>query len=158
VGSVREGDRQPIGRLLGGRYRESVLPYASLLMCEPSEMRDVLSETRQHGFRAFKIGWGPFGRKSAAPDEPIVRAARDAVGEDSFLMVDAGASDAFWPQDYKWALRTADMLAEYQVTWFEEPLKPDAIEDYVALRRGAFDIVQPDATKVGGLSEMRRIA
>ena len=97
-------------------------------------------------------------------------------------MVDAGASDAFWPQNYKWALRTAEMLAAYQVAWFEEPLDPDALADYVALRRaagvpiaggevltrrqsfqpwleaGAFDIVQPDVTKVGGLSEQRRIA
>ena len=83
---------------------------------------------------------------------------------------------------YKWALRTAEMLAEHDVFWFEEPLKPDALADYVALRRaaplpisggevltrrqafqpwleaGAFDIVQPDVTKVGGISEERRIA
>ena len=50
-------------------------------------------------------------------------------------MVDAGASDAFWKQDYKWALRTAEMLAEYDVAWFEEPLKPDALDDYVRLRQ-----------------------
>jgi len=73
------------------------------------------------------------------------------------------------------------MLADYDVTWFEEPLQHDALDDYVRLREharvpisggevitrrqaflpwlraGAFDIVQPDATKVGGLSESRRI-
>jgi L-alanine-DL-glutamate epimerase-like enolase superfamily enzyme len=73
------------------------------------------------------------------------------------------------------------MLEDYDVTWFEEALKPDALEDYVQLRRlsevpisggevltrrqafqpwlqaGAFDIVQPDVTKVGGISEERRI-
>jgi L-alanine-DL-glutamate epimerase-like enolase superfamily enzyme len=115
-------------------------------------------------------------------DEAIVRAAREAVGADSQLMVDAGASDAYWKQGYKWALRTADMLAEYDVAWFEEPLVPDALTDFVELRRraplpiaggevltrrqsfqpwlqaGAFDIVQPDVTKVGGISEERRIA
>ncbi len=97
-------------------------------------------------------------------------------------MVDAGGSDAYWPGTYKWAINTADMLADYGVDWFEEALLPDALEDYVALRRaskvpisggevltrrqafepwlkaGAFDIVQPDVTKVGGLSEERRIA
>ncbi|MEP7198378.1 MAG: enolase C-terminal domain-like protein, partial [Chloroflexota bacterium] len=97
-------------------------------------------------------------------------------------MVDAGGSDAFWSQGYKWALRTAEMLAEYDVYWFEEPLNPDALADYVKLREhaplpiaggevltrrqsfqpwleaGAFDIVQPDVTKVGGISEERRIA
>lgn len=74
------------------------------------------------------------------------------------------------------------MLSDYEVDWFEEPLLPDALEDFAALRRaarvpiaggevltrrqsfrpwlesGAFDIVQPDVTKVGGLSEQRRIA
>jgi L-alanine-DL-glutamate epimerase-like enolase superfamily enzyme len=172
---------QPVGRLLGGRYRETVRPYASLLMREPERMPDELLPVKAQGFRAFKIGWGPFGRKTPALDEAIVCAARDAVGPESLLMVDAGASDAFWPQGYKWALRTAEMLAQYDVTWFEEPLAPDALQDYVALRRssrvaiaggevltrrqsfqpwleaGAFDIVQPDVTKVGGISEERQI-
>jgi L-alanine-DL-glutamate epimerase-like enolase superfamily enzyme len=96
-------------------------------------------------------------------------------------MIDAGGSDGEWYNGLKWALRTSRMLAEYDVTWFEEPLQPDMLEDYVRLRQastvpisggevltrrqtfrawleaGAFDIVQPDATKVGGLSESRRI-
>jgi L-alanine-DL-glutamate epimerase-like enolase superfamily enzyme len=74
------------------------------------------------------------------------------------------------------------MLKDYDVGWFEEALRPDAIDDFCDLRRaspvpiaggevltrrqnflpwlsrGAFDIVQPDATKVGGISEQRRIA
>jgi D-galactarolactone cycloisomerase len=172
---------QPVGRLLGGRYRERVRPYASLLMDQPGPLTEHLLAVRAQGFRAFKVGWGPFGRVNDALDEAIVRAARDAVGPDAFLMVDAGGSDAFWNQGYKWALRTAEMLASYGVYWFEEPLRPDDLQDYVALRRaaplpiaggetltrrqsfqpwleaGAFDIVQPDVTKVGGISEERRI-
>jgi L-alanine-DL-glutamate epimerase-like enolase superfamily enzyme len=112
-------------------------------------------------------------------DEQIIRAAREAVGSEAMLMVDAGASDAFWHQGYKWAQRTAQMLAEHGVYWFEEPLLPDNLRDYVLLRRnsplpiaggevltrrqsfvpwlqgGAFDIVQPDVTKVGGISQDR---
>lgn len=173
---------QPVGRLLGGRYRERAKPYASLLMREPECMADELLPVKAQGFRAFKIGWGPFGRRDHATDEAIVRAAREAVGPDAMLMVDAGASDAFWPQGYKWALRTAEMLQDYDVFWFEEALPPDSLEDYVNLRRaagvniaggevltrrqsfqpwmeaGAFDIVQPDVTKCGGISEERRIA
>jgi D-galactarolactone cycloisomerase len=173
---------QPVGRLLGGRYRERVRPYASLLMDQPGPLTEHLLQLKEQGFRAFKMGWGPFGRQSNALDEAIVRAARDAVGQDSLLMVDAGGSDAFWTQGYKWALRTAQMLAGYDVAWFEEPLKPDALQDYVSLRRaapvpiaggevltrrqsfqpwlqaGALDIVQPDVTKVGGITESRRIA
>jgi D-galactarolactone cycloisomerase len=97
-------------------------------------------------------------------------------------MVDAGGSDGFWNNGYKWALRTSYMLADYDVAWFEEPLKPDALPDYKRLREnaplpisggevltrrqaflpwlqaGALDIVQPDVTKVGGITESRRIA
>ena len=177
---------QPVGRLLGGRYRNRVRPYASLLMQEPAALKEDLAKVRSQGFRAFKIGWGPFGRYDSEPDfksdEAIVRAARDAVGPESLLMVDAGASDAFWPHGYKWAARTARMLADYDVHWFEEPLPPDSLEDFVLLRNSApvaiaggevltrrqsfapwlrqraFDIVQPDVTKVGGISEERRIA
>jgi L-alanine-DL-glutamate epimerase-like enolase superfamily enzyme len=173
---------QPVGRLLGGCYRNRVLPYASVLMREPGALTEHLIAIREQGFRAFKIGWGPFGRQSAAMDEQIVRAAREAVGSEALLMVDAGASDAFWPQAFKWAVRTARMLADLGVYWFEEPLPPDNLSDYVLLRQnsalliaggevltrrqsfvpwlqgGAFDIVQPDVTKVGGISEERRIA
>ena len=173
---------QPVGRLLGGRYRERVRPYASVLMEQPKRLAEHLRSIKARGFRAFKIGWGPFGQESAALDEAMVRAAREAIGPDSLLMVDAGASNAFWPHSYKWALRTSEMLAEYNVAWFEEPLLPDALRDYVRLREhsrvpiaggevltrrqsfqpwleaGAFDVVQPDVTKVGGISEERRVA
>jgi D-galactarolactone cycloisomerase len=173
---------QPVGRLLGGRYRERVRPYASVLMEKPKALAERLTTIKTSGFRAFKIGWGPFGRESNSLDEAIVRAAREAIGPESMLMVDAGGSDAFWAQGYKWALRTAEMLADYDVTWFEEALHSDALDDYVRLREhskvpiaggevmtrrqsfqpwleaGAFDIVQPDVTKVGGISEERRIA
>ena len=173
---------QPVGRLLGGRCRERVQPYASLLMEEPAKMRDRLMAVKAQGFRAFKIGWGPFGRCNAAMDEAIVKAAREAIGSECRLMVDAGGSDAYWTNGYKWALNTAKMLADYDVHWFEEALNPDALEDFAKLREHspvaiaggevltrrqsfqpwfaarAFDIVQPDVTKVGGISEERRIA
>src|SRR5262245_27715588 len=159
---------QPVGRLLGGRYREKVRPYASLLMEEPSRMAESLLALKAQGYRAYKIGWGPFGRRDAATDEAIVRAARKAIGDSNALMVDAGGSDAYWTNGLKWALRTSQMLAAYNVAWFEEPLNPDALEDFVQLRRnspvpitggetltrrqsfrpwleaGAVDIVQPD--------------
>lgn len=173
---------QPVGRLLGGRYRERVRPYASILMREPEALAAVLAPLMDQGFRAFKLGWGPFGRESARLDEQIVRRARETVGDSAQIMVDAGASDAFWPHGYKWALRTAEMLSGYGVAWFEEPLRPDALEDYTLLRERArlpiaggevltrrqsflpwlqnraVDIIQPDVTKVGGISEERRIA
>jgi L-alanine-DL-glutamate epimerase-like enolase superfamily enzyme len=57
---------QPVGRLIGGRHRERVTPYASLLMEEPASLSDKLRKLQDQGYRAFKIGWGPFGRRSSA--------------------------------------------------------------------------------------------
>jgi L-alanine-DL-glutamate epimerase-like enolase superfamily enzyme len=173
----------PVAQLLGGFHRRRAQPYCSLLMDEPGPMRDLVAGFRAKGFRAFKIGWGPFGRRNDPKlDEAIVQAARRGAGDDAKLFVDAGASDAYWPNGLKWAVRTAQMLKDYDVGWFEEALRPDAIDDFVELRRlspvpiatgevltrrqsflpwfvrGALDIVQPDVTKVGGLSEQRRIA
>ena len=172
---------QPVGRLLGGRYRDRVRPYASLLMTDPGPLSDRLTQIKEEGFCAFKIGWGPFGRVDRRTDEAIVRTARDVVGDEADLMIDAGGSDSFWPNGFKWALRTSSMLADYGVAWFEEPLAPDAMDSYVRLREsapvpiaggevltrrqsfqswiaaGAFDIVQPDVTKAGGLGEVRRV-
>ncbi|WP_129666358.1 mandelate racemase/muconate lactonizing enzyme family protein [Phytoactinopolyspora endophytica] len=172
----------PVSTLLGGRYRERVRPYASVLVEEPPVLTDNLARLAELGFTAFKIGWGRFGRISEAADEEIVRTARDAVGPHAQLAVDAGGSDAYWRRDRAWALRTADMLADYGIAWFEEALRPDDLDGFVQLRRasrvpvaggevltrrqdftrflvaGAFDIVQPDTTKGGGLSESRRVA
>ena len=107
----------PVGRLLGGTYRTRVQPYCSLLMDQPGPMHELIADYRSRGFRAFKIGWGPFGRAhDARLDEAIVRAAREAAGADAQLLVDAGASDAHWPHGLKWAMRTAEMLKDYMTT------------------------------------------
>lgn len=172
----------PVSTLLGGRYISKVKPYCSLLMDEPAVMRDSIVQFREQGYRAFKIGWGPFGRRdSYRSDEAIIEAARSELPDGYELFVDAGASDAYWPNGLKWALRTAEMLRGYDVGWFEEALVPDDLEGFVTLRRqamlpitggevltrrqsflpflerGAFDIVQPDVTKVGGITEQRHI-
>jgi D-galactarolactone cycloisomerase len=172
---------QPVGRLLGGYYRNSIKPYGSILFGEPEMLRAELESVVARGFKAIKMGWRPFGRVSRGMDELLVKTARETVGPDVELMVDAGGSDQFWPHSYKWALETAKMLADYDIVWFEEALPPDDIEGFIKLReqapvaisggevltrrqsfvpwieRGALDIVQPDVTKVGGLSEGRRI-
>lgn len=172
---------QPVGRLLGGRYRDRVLAYASILAAEPVRLRDDLEACLAAGFRAVKIGWGPIGRVSDELDRTIVATARATVGPDVLLAVDAGGSDAHWSKGRAWAQATAAMLAEHDVAWFEEPLRPDDFDGYARLRQcspvpiaggevlcrrqefgrflgaGAVDIVQPDTTKSGGLSESRRI-
>ena len=174
--------KQPVSRLLGGCYRSRIKPYGSILFDEPGPLRETLQKTVARGFRAIKLGWRPFGRRDRRTDELLIRTARDTVGPDVELMVDAGGSEQFWPHGYKWALETAKMLADYEIVWFEEALPPDDLEGYVELRRHspvpiatgevltrrqsfrpflerhAVDIVQPDCTKCGGLTEAWRIA
>jgi D-galactarolactone cycloisomerase len=173
---------QPVSTLLGGKFRPSVPAYGSVLFRPIETLEQRIEQMRARGFRALKLGWDPFGRQPLAEDERLVRTARAACGTDLVLMIDAGGSDPFWPMRYKDALERARMLADYGVYWFEEPLSPDDIEGYAKLtdsspvkiahgevltRRQSYapyfakrsmDIAQPDATKVGGLSEMRRIA
>ncbi|HEX3658724.1 MAG TPA: mandelate racemase/muconate lactonizing enzyme family protein [Pirellulales bacterium] len=172
---------QPVSRLLGGNYRDRIKPYASILFDEPARLREKLQVQVARGFKAVKMGWRPFGRVSRRMDELLIRAARETVGDEVELMVDAGGSEQFWPHSVAWARETARMLADYRVTWFEEPLKPDDLEGYAELKRTspvmiatgevftrrqsfqpfitsrALDIIQPDLTKCGGLSEGRRL-
>jgi L-alanine-DL-glutamate epimerase-like enolase superfamily enzyme len=115
-------------------------------------------------------------------DELLIKTARETVGDDVELMVDAGGSEQFWPHGVSWARETARMLGDYQVVWFEEALRPDDLEGFKELRQTspvkiatgevftrrqtfqpyitqrALDIIQPDLTKCGGLSEGRRMA
>ncbi len=173
---------QPVSRLLGGNYRNRIKPYGSILFDEPDALKRTLQSTIERGFSAIKLGWRPFGRRDRKFDELLVQTARKAVGDDVELMVDAGGSEQFWPHGVKWACETAKMLADYQIVWFEEALPPDDLQGYIELTRvsavpiaagevltrrqsflpwienRAVDIIQPDCTKNGGLSESRRIA
>ncbi|MBX3451576.1 MAG: mandelate racemase/muconate lactonizing enzyme family protein [Planctomycetaceae bacterium] len=174
--------RQPVSRLLGGNYRSRIKPYGSILFDEPNRLARTLEETVGRGFKAIKMGWRPFGRRDRKFDELLIQTARRTVGDSIELMVDAGGSEQFWPHGLNWARSTAQMLADYGIVWFEEALPPDDIDGFAELtkvspvpiatgevltRRQAFqpwierraaDILQPDCTKNGGLSESKRIA
>src|SRR5207244_5795496 len=126
---------QPVARLLGGCYRQRIKPYGSLLFDEPDRLRDKLKSAVSRGFKAIKLGWRPFGRCDSKTDELLIRTAREAVGPDIELMVDAGGSEQFWPHGVSWARETARMLGDYQVTWFEEALKPDDLDGFKELRQ-----------------------
>lgn len=173
---------QPVSRFMGGNYRNRIKPYGSILFDEPTNLAKTLQSVVERGFRAIKMGWRPFGRRDRAFDELLIKTARQAVGDDIQLMVDAGGSEQFWPHGTNWARNTAIMLADYDIVWFEEALPPDNIDGFVELtrsspvpisggevltrrqsflpwlQRNAVDIIQPDVTKCGGLSDFRRIA
>jgi D-galactarolactone cycloisomerase len=54
-------------------------------MEEPGLLSEHLLSLKEQHFRAYKIGWGPFGRVSDKVDEAIVKAAREAVGDEALL-------------------------------------------------------------------------
>jgi L-alanine-DL-glutamate epimerase-like enolase superfamily enzyme len=172
---------QPVSRLLGGNYRDRIKPYASILFDDPPVLREKLQRQVARGFRAIKMGWRPFGRVSRQLDELLIKTARETVGDAIELMVDAGGSEQFWPHNVGWARETARMLGAYGITWFEEALRPDDLQGFKELKQNspvliatgevftrrqsfqpyiterALDIIQPDMTKCGGLSEGRRM-
>lgn len=173
---------QPVSKLLGGAYRCTVPAYASVVFNPVETLPGRIEEMLARGFRAVKLGWHPFASGSLSEDKALIATARKAVGDNTTLMIDAGGSRPFCTFRLKDALERARMLDSFGVYWFEEPLAPDDLEGYARLtdaspvriahgevltrrqsfypyfERRAMDIVQPDVSKVGGLSEARRIA
>jgi L-alanine-DL-glutamate epimerase-like enolase superfamily enzyme len=169
---------QPVHRLLGGPHREEIRAYASTLMPDtPEETGKVVAGLVERGFTAIKLGWGPFGR-DANLDVALVRAARAAAGDDIDLMFDIGMG---WPNaDH--AIRQVRRFEEYRPYWVEEPLWPDetagyrkladAVETRIAcgeedtthwgfarlMEETRVDVIQPDVTRAGGISELVKIA
>lgn len=142
----------------------------------PEGMAESVARHREQGFTAVKFGWGVFGR-DPKHDERLVAAARKEAGNEMDILVDAGL--AF---NAATATRAARMLESYNVFWFEEPLPPDDYDGYARLAdtvdipiaageeestrygfadlmdRGRVDVVQPDVTRAGGISESRKVA
>ncbi len=169
----------PVSQMLGGAFRRKVRAYASVLFPEdPSDLDSVREKGKQlmqRGFSAVKFGWGGFGRDWRA-DVALVKAARDAIGEDADLLVDVGLC---W--DARTALERADMLAEFRLYWLEAPLPFYPFEAYAdlcaqspiriacespggyweslgQLRQGRLQVILPDVSNVGGIKEWKRIA
>jgi galactonate dehydratase len=164
----------PLHRLLGGIGRARVFAYASSINWgddarAEAETRDALAR----GFRSIKVKIG--GPPSAAirRAELVRRVAGDAIE----LSVDAN-----WAFNLDEAVAVGDALAALGYSWFEEPLPPDDLAGYAALRAktkvrlaaGESDftvahardlvasrsvgVIQPDVARAGGVSETRRIA
>jgi L-alanine-DL-glutamate epimerase-like enolase superfamily enzyme len=170
---------KPVCELLGAKQRNRVRPYASLLM--PDTERDVEASVERlvaMGFTAIKFGWGPIG-KDEANDVRLARAAKRTAGADVEILIDAGFG---YGADAKRAIRVARKFEELGIYWLEEPFEPDEFEAYAELadavelrvaageeeatrwgfreliERGHVDVIQPDVTRCGGLSEALRIA
>jgi L-alanine-DL-glutamate epimerase-like enolase superfamily enzyme len=160
----------PVYELLGGAVRPRMRVYASLLRYRFPD--DVAAACRHYASLGFDM------LKLHQVDVESVRAAREAVGDSVELMLDTNCP--WTPAEAKAMARA---LEPYRLFWLEEPVWPP--EDYTALAevrratstpialgenestlfgfreiiaRGAADILQPSITKVGGISEMKKIA
>ena len=169
---------KPISELLGGAIRDKVRAYASMLMPDTTEeTADRVAALRDQGFTAVKLGWGPLGR-DPEHDVRLAAAAKEAAG-DGDILIDAGLG---YVADAKVAIGVARELEQLGVYWLEEPFEPDEYEAYAELadavdiriaageqdttvwgfreliERGHVDLVQPDVTRCGGITELLRIA
>src|SRR6202045_1105549 len=87
---VGKAPRRPVYQLLGGGFRKTFRAYASILFGDtPAETERIGRSLAGQGYRAVKFGWGPMGL-SEESDIAHVRAARQGLGKDVELMVDAG--------------------------------------------------------------------
>jgi L-alanine-DL-glutamate epimerase-like enolase superfamily enzyme len=173
---VGKATQRPVYQLLGGGFRKKLRAYASILFGDtPAETERIGRELVKQGYRAVKFGWGPMGQ-SEESDLAQVRAARQGLGKDTELMVDAGLC---W--DTATAIRRARQFEPFHLTWLEEPLNPDNLQGYARLSAqspiriaageeicdlkefqqmmdvGGIDVVQVDVTRVGGLARSKRI-
>jgi L-alanine-DL-glutamate epimerase-like enolase superfamily enzyme len=165
---------KPVWKILGGE-RLFCTAYASALLWkdEVSQLADEAGTLLARGFRRMKMRMA----RGEEYDTAAVRAVRRAIGKDNDLMVDASMR-------YNLALarRVGKVLEENGVFWYEEPFTPEDIDSYAALcgtvrvpiaagenefgvqgfreliRAKAVDIVQPDASRCGGISEVIAVA
>jgi L-alanine-DL-glutamate epimerase-like enolase superfamily enzyme len=121
----------PAYQLLGYPKAYPKLPYASVLFgATPEETRARAAENRKAGFRAAKFGWAPFG-DSLEGDIDHLDAAREGLGADGILLIDAGQ---IFGEDVEAAALRLDAMERNRVTFFEEPFHGSAYGAYGALR------------------------
>ena len=171
--------KKPIYRLLAEMSGTSSTahpkrPYASVLFGDtPEATYRIAARLREQGYRAAKFGWGPMGKFGEANDIALVRAAREGMGTEAQIMIDAGV---VWGSDHETAYQRAEAFSQFSPTWLEEPLAPDAVDAYGALTRrnpsvriaagegsntyrmaediivhGGIEFVQIDAGRIGGI-------
>jgi L-alanine-DL-glutamate epimerase-like enolase superfamily enzyme len=123
--------QQPVWAMLGIAAPYPKQPYASQLFGDtPQETLDLARQSVRDGYTAAKFGWGPFGLGSVAEDVAQIEAAREGVGPEATLLIDAGT---VWIDDAGKALDRMGALQRANVTWLEEPFVSGAFGAYKAV-------------------------
>jgi L-alanine-DL-glutamate epimerase-like enolase superfamily enzyme len=171
----------PVWQLLGYERTYPKVPYASLLFGATAE--ETLQAGRAataRGFRAIKFGWAGFGENGVDSDADHLHAAREALGPDGHLLVDAGQ---IWVEDVEAAAARVPALEATRTTWLEEPFQASAYEAYKALSKrsggvklaggegahnvhmarhlidfGGVGFVQIDCGRIGGIAPAKAVA
>jgi len=174
---------KPIHALMGGAFRERVRSYATGLYYRGADVEDLpaaLDQIRDEAQAFLEMGFtavkGKIGLLSVESDTKRMEAARSVVGDEFLLMADANHA-----YNRHTALRMGEALEALGFYWFEEPVAPEDLDGHAALRRKlsiaiatgeceytrygfleilrkqAADILQPDLSAAGGLSEGLRI-
>jgi D-galactarolactone cycloisomerase len=164
----------PVAKLLGGWNRDEVVAYASTgyFSEERGRFEAFIEAAVAEGFRHIKIKCGA-GLES---DLERVETVRRLAGEDVEIMVDLNGN---YTADL--VLQLARELDGYRVGWLEEPVPPEDLPGYARIRQGCrlpiatgeaealrtgfrdlishrlIDVVQPDVTACGGLTEAKAI-
>jgi L-alanine-DL-glutamate epimerase-like enolase superfamily enzyme len=121
----------PVYELLDYKKAYPKLPYASQLFGDtPSETLAGCRKARESGYRAVKCGWGPFGRGTLKDDRDHLHAAREGIGKDGTLLIDAGQ---IFREDVEAAALRIPHLEEVNTVWFEEPFLGGAYAAYAGL-------------------------
>lgn len=127
IGKIRG---EPVWRLLGYPQTRPKRPYASLLLGDtPQETLDRCRTARNRGFTAVKVGWGRLG-DSLSSDIDHFQAAREGIGPEGLVMVDAGQ---VWGADFEAAAARIPALEHTGATWLEEPFHANAFQAYSSL-------------------------
>lgn len=172
---------EPVYSLMGVDRVHPKLPYASALFGDtPEETYEKARAIRAKGYMAAKFGWNQFGRSTLQSDVDHAVAAREGMGPDAKVMLDAGT---VWKDDVDEAAKRIPHLAQNNITWLEEPFESGALLAYARLAEaaggvgiaagegahnvymakqlidiGRVDYIQIDTGRIGGLTPSREAA
>jgi L-rhamnonate dehydratase len=172
---------KPLAEILGDKkQRDRILAYGTVypLGETPDEVRRTIDRGLKLGLRCIKIVADPFWREDLAKTTSLIRTAREHVGPDIRLMVDAATA---WSKAEE-GLPLMPIFRDFDFNWVEAPLPLDDMEGHARFQGfgvpigggdlgltthyeyeqmfdvGKIDIAQPDVTMVGGLTELLRLS
>lgn len=172
---------EPVWKLLGYKNSYAKVPYASMLMGDtPQSTLERARDARDKGFRAVKFGWGNYGTADVRDDADHVAAAREGLGQDAELLIDAGQ---IWGDNVALAVERIPALQKAGATWLEEPFFAHAFKAYADLAKvsgsvglaggegahtehmamnlidfGAVKFIQVDSARIGGIGPSKVVA